>query len=276
MGPKFTREIKLAANDQSLTRRPRSSVAEYFAQIAESYGDGEYYIHRRGAVVCSIADEVARARRIVDLGCGNGRYLREFKNSAPGAIAVGADLSAEMIAQARIRNGAGTPLLRADATALPIRDGTLDIIFASHVLQFVSDKNATMRELVRCLAPGGAVIVTVGGAGIRQTLRGFMSDEQWSQVAAGFGSRRSILAAEAEEPNRAAMSRAGLAIEVRDARFTVTWAGIVEWIDLRWGPFMDEERRRTVTRILDEMTPQLSSRSFDLSDRLLIGRNPPR
>jgi hypothetical protein len=36
---------------------------------------------------------------------------------------------------------------------------------------------------------------------------------------------------------------------------------------------MDAEQRATAARILDEMAPALSARTFDLSERLLIGRN---
>ena len=152
---------------------------------------------------------------------------------------------------------------------------TLDIIFASHVFQFVSDKEATLRGLARCLAPGGAIILTVGGAGIREALRGLVSEEQWSQLAWRRLSEPAHVSSRANgaSPSRGDGSR-GPRVEVRDAHFTVTWAGIVEWIDLRWGLFMDEEQRRIAARILDEMAPQLSSRSFDISDRLLIGRKP--
>ena len=130
-----------------------------------------------------------------------------------------------------------------------------------------------MADLARCLSPGGAIILTVGGSGIREALRGLVTEEQWNQFAsAAFHGRRGNRIARNEEPYRDAMTRAGLRIEVRDARFTVTWAGIVEWIDLRWGPFMDEEQREMATRILDEMAPQLASRSFDIRERLLIGR----
>ena len=77
---------------------------------------------------------------------------------------------------------------------------------------------------------------------------------------------------EAEQVHREAMNRAGLAIEVRDARFSLTWNGLVEWIDVRWSPFMDAEQRAVASEVLDELAPQLSSRSFDLSERMLIGR----
>jgi len=263
----------VADDESSQARARRSDIAQYFGRLAQVYGDGEYYIRRRAAVVAAIADQISRARRVLDLGCGNGRYLYEFRKSAADALAIGADLSAEMIAEARMRNGADVPLLRADVTAAPFRDGALDIIFASHVFQFVADKDATMRDLARCLAPGGAVNLTVGGSGLRGALRGFASEEQWNQLAgAAFPSRRAFVAGERQQIHREAMSHAGLAIEARDAPFSVTWAGLVEWIDLRWGPFMSDEQRRIATGILDAMSPQLATRSFDVNERLLIGR----
>jgi ubiquinone/menaquinone biosynthesis C-methylase UbiE len=255
------------------TRSAPSNVAQYFGRLAQSYGDGEFYLSRREATVAAIADEIAHARRILDLGCGNGRYLYDFRNASPHAIAIGADLTREMLLEARARCGAYTPLIRADATALPIRAAALDLIFGSHVFQFINDKDAAMRDLARCLASGGAIILTVGGSGVREMLSRFSSEEQWTRFAqAVFPSRRRIVAMEAEAVHRDAMTRAGLAIETRDVRFSLSWNGLVEWIDIRWSPFMDDEQRRIASAVLDELAPQLSSHGFDLIERLLIGR----
>ena len=263
----------MADDDPSQARRTPSNVTQYFGRLAHVYGEGEFYIRRRKATVVAIADEIARARRILDLGCGNGRYLEEFRSRAPDAMVMGVDLTHEMLLEARMRCGPRMPLIRGDATKLPIRERTLDIVFASHVFQFITDKDAAMAALVRCLSPRGAIIITVGGSGVREMLSVTASQEQWARLAqAVFPSRRRIVAMEAEQVHREAMVRAGLAIEVRDARFSLTWNGLVEWIEVRWSPFMDDAQRVVAAEVLDELTPQLSSRSFDLSERMLIGR----
>ena len=263
--------------DEDQPRLAPANLAQYFGRLAQTYGEGDFFLRRRESAIAAIADEIAVARRILDLGCANGRYLRDFRKVAPDAVVLGADLTHEMLLEARARTGTGVPLIRADATALPLRDGTLDIIFASHVLQFVADKDATMRDLARCLVPGGAIILTVGGGGMREAIVGVASEEQWNLLAqAAFPGRRRIAAMESEAPHRDAINNAGLALEAREARFRVTWGGFVEWIGVRWSPFMNDEQRRTAARILDEMTPELSSRSFDLSERLLIGRRTAR
>jgi ubiquinone/menaquinone biosynthesis C-methylase UbiE len=265
----------VADNDQSLARRARGNVAQYFGRLAQSYGDGEFYIRRREATVVAIADDIAQAHRILDLGCGNGRYLYEFKVVARTALVMGADLTHEMLREARLRCGIGTPLIRADATALPIRAGALDIIFASHVFQFITDKDAAMAGVAQCLSAHGAIIITVGGSGVREMLASLASPAQWERFAeAVFPSRRRIVAMEAEQVHREAMERAGLSMETRDVRFALSWNGLVEWIDLRWSPFMDEDQRRVASEVLDELAPTLSSRVFDLTERLLIGRRP--
>ena len=192
------------------------------------------------------------------------------------SIAIGADLTREMLLEARAPCGAATPLVRADATALPIRNGVLDFIFGSHVFQFITDKDPAMRDLARCLSSGGAIILTIGGSGIREMLSRLATEEQWTRLArAVFPSRRRIVAAETEQVHRDAMIHAGLVIETRDVRFSLGWNGLVEWIDIRWSPFMDDEQRRIASTVFDELSPQLSSHRFDLTERLLIGRKAP-
>ena len=51
--------------------------------------------------------------------------------------------------------------VRLDITAIPFDDGRFDLIICSHVLEHVPDDLLAMREMARCLGPGGRAIVMV-------------------------------------------------------------------------------------------------------------------
>ena len=51
--------------------------------------------------------------------------------------------------------------IRLDITKIPFRDGAVDVILCSHVLEHVMDDRAAMGELFRVLKPGGWAILQV-------------------------------------------------------------------------------------------------------------------
>ena len=138
--------------------------------MASQYGDDRnlaarqsIYRYRRGRegrnfydVVVDLAglrgDEV-----VVDVGCGNGQYLRTLgMRSHRGAVA-GFDLSAGM---AKAASGWG-PAAAGDAQALPVRTACADVVLCPHMLYHVPDQAAAVSEMRRVLRPGGrAVVVT--------------------------------------------------------------------------------------------------------------------
>jgi SAM-dependent methyltransferase len=50
---------------------------------------------------------------------------------------------------------------RIDLTDLPFRDGYFDVVYASHVLEHISDDGAAIREVRRVLRPGGFAVLPV-------------------------------------------------------------------------------------------------------------------
>jgi len=107
---------------------------------------------------------VAPGMRVLDAGCGNGLYLRELR--ARRVAALGCDLSPGILREA------GHPaLVRADVTALPVRDGTFDVVLAAHLLDLVPGRALAIAELRRVLAPGGTCVVVTTGAGHLRSLR---------------------------------------------------------------------------------------------------------
>jgi ubiquinone/menaquinone biosynthesis C-methylase UbiE len=117
-------------------------------------------VRRRGLVRSALAATVGE--RILDVGCGPGFYCAELAEEvgSEGRI-VGLDSSAQMLALAARRcEGCGNVEFReAEATSLPVEDGSFDGAVCVQVLEYVTDVVAGLAELHRALRPGGRVVV---------------------------------------------------------------------------------------------------------------------
>jgi len=91
----------------------------------------------------------------VDVGCGTGRSTQAVQTAA--ARVIGADRSQAMLTVARHRNV--SPLTVADAHALPLRDGSVDLAVGVTVLEFVADPEAVTTELARVVRPAGHIVI---------------------------------------------------------------------------------------------------------------------
>lgn len=101
-------------------------------------------------------------RRVLDLGCGLGEYVRAFARA--GAVAVGSDIATGRLVEARERvTQSGTTgvagFLAAAGESLPFRDGSLDVIVLNEVIEHVADDRATVAEIARVLRPGGTCVL---------------------------------------------------------------------------------------------------------------------
>lgn len=62
---------------------------------------------------------------------------------------------------AQVCHERGLPVMRADATKLPLADNSLDLVTAFDVLEHLEDDDACVREVRRVLKPGGTFLVAV-------------------------------------------------------------------------------------------------------------------
>ncbi len=92
--------------------------------------------------------------RILDLGCGKGRFARHLKRI--GADVVGLDPSSGMLAAA-----GGLDRVKASATRLPFGSNQFDAVIAIEVLEHLSPQGmlAAIDEVVRVLKPGGRITI---------------------------------------------------------------------------------------------------------------------
>ena len=97
---------------------------------------------------------------VLDVGCGAGIYTEPVLNrvTSPGFL-VSADLSIGMLEdfQNTYKEIAINPL-NADILNLPMAVNTYGVILANHMLYHVPDIPAALKELKRCLRPGGHLI----------------------------------------------------------------------------------------------------------------------
>jgi ubiquinone/menaquinone biosynthesis C-methylase UbiE len=102
---------------------------------------------------------MAGCRRLLDVGCGTGRFAVLAKERLGGRV-WGLDPSAEMLRQARARPGAvGIGWKQGVAEHLPFRSGWFDAVHMHLVVHTLADRPAALRELGRVLAPGGRLAI---------------------------------------------------------------------------------------------------------------------
>jgi ubiquinone/menaquinone biosynthesis C-methylase UbiE len=94
---------------------------------------------------------------LLEIGVGTGRIAIPL--ASQGYRYTGADISSAMMQRLRQRLPAGVTvdLLRADATALPLRDASMDGAVAVHVLHLIAGWERAVVELRRVLRPGGTL-----------------------------------------------------------------------------------------------------------------------
>jgi ubiquinone/menaquinone biosynthesis C-methylase UbiE len=104
-----------------------------------------------------------RRLRVVDIGCGTGRFLDFLKQAWPRLPAVGLDLSEAYLREAKrhLKRWSRINLTVANAESIPLPDESLDAvtsIFVFHELP-PAVRRTVFREIGRVLKPGGRLVL---------------------------------------------------------------------------------------------------------------------
>jgi len=94
-------------------------------------------------------------KRVLDVGCGKGRFARVLKERNPEAEVWGLDISEEMLqfVPAGIQTKAGS------MTELPFADSTFDCAYATESLEHAVDIGRAVDEICRVVRPGGKIVI---------------------------------------------------------------------------------------------------------------------
>lgn len=146
----------------------RRRVAGVFTSVAHKYdlmndlmSLGVHRVWKRFAIDLA---GVRAGERVLDVAGGTGDLTREFAKAAgPKGQVVLSDINAAMLGEGRKRlvdHGLlNVPLVQANAEKLPFEEGSFDCITIGFGLRNVTDKDAALRSMTRCLKPGGRLLV---------------------------------------------------------------------------------------------------------------------
>jgi ubiquinone/menaquinone biosynthesis C-methylase UbiE len=109
--------------------------------------------------------------RVLDLGCGEGRFARIAMNGGAGS-AVGADIAVGALVRARRLHPNLIFEQVAEDRPLPFADNRFELVWASEVIEHIADTAAWLSEVRRVLVPGGRLALTTPDHGRLRLLVG--------------------------------------------------------------------------------------------------------
>lgn len=135
-------------------------------------------------------------RRVLDLGCGRGADLAPLATRFARATVFAADSSPRMLAQAGARvaparggllrkligGGRQLPHFVADASALPLAAGSIDLVWSNLMLPALDDPLPAFREIHRSLTVGGLLMFSTLGPDSLRELRAALPARRGERV----------------------------------------------------------------------------------------------
>lgn len=144
-------------------------VANVFHSVASKYDIMNdlmsFGIHRLWKSITIDTSGVRPGNQVLDLAGGTGDLTRKFsKIVGPQGKVVLADINSSMLEVGRERltdQGyvGNIEYVQANAECLPFADESFDVITIAFGLRNVTDKDAALRSMTRCLKPGGRLLV---------------------------------------------------------------------------------------------------------------------
>lgn len=197
---------------------------------------------------------------VLDLGAGTGAGSMALRRRFGGSVVVAVDIAEQMLQQVRKR---GWPWQRiravaASATALPLRDACVDLVFCNLMLQWCDEPRLAFSEIRRVLRPGGLLLFATFGPGTLQELA-----SAWHQADPGHEhvSRMPDMPALADAMTAAGLQEPVLDRETRLSHYASVAALVRELRDIG-AVNAAQHRRRSLTgrgrlRALDHAYEQL-------------------
>ena len=125
------------------------------------------------------------AKTVLDLGCGTGSACRPLSRRFRRSRVIGIDMSAGMLREFRRKQSwrSKSVAVQAEASALPLADGSVDVVFANLLLPWIDDPGTLFREIGRVLRKDGLLLFsTLGPDSLLELRRAWQSVDDGAHV----------------------------------------------------------------------------------------------
>lgn len=117
----------------------------------------EKVLHREKKCLVLLRKYMKKGCRLIDIGCGNGKFLQEIKKRFPEVEGCGIEGSDAEVKEARKR---GLNVIKEDLEkGLKKRKRRADIVYLGEVLEHVYDPDGTLDEVNQQLKTGGLLLL---------------------------------------------------------------------------------------------------------------------
>jgi len=152
----------------------RKDVQRRFDRAAPRFDTADF-VHRHTAsgLLDRLSPMRIRADCILDLGSAIGRDQPTLRKLFRGALVFGIDRSRAMLLQAKRNRSWFSRVgdIQADATRLPIADGSVDLIYANLLLPWIDELPDCFAEIARVLRKDGLFVFSTLGPDSFRELR---------------------------------------------------------------------------------------------------------
>ncbi|KUJ65288.1 transcriptional regulator [Streptomyces albus subsp. albus] len=163
-----------AAHDAAITDRARLARRAYSSDRDLAARQSLYrWQTPRYDLPGMVTEQLSGARgRVVDIGCGNGTFIRRLRQDRPDLTLLGLDIATGILA------AVPGPVAVADAARLPLESESMDAALALHMLYHVPDIAQAVTELSRVVTRDGMVVASTNSDRDKAEL-----DDLWQRAA---------------------------------------------------------------------------------------------
>jgi malonyl-CoA O-methyltransferase len=128
------------------------AIRSHFSKTAAEYSP---LIPANDGRAQAVLAACGNARRVLDAGCGKGRYAALVKSRFPQSEVHAVDISAEMLSAVP----AGIEKRQASIQDLPFPNEEFDVVYCVEALEHAANPHAALGEMTRVLRRGGQLII---------------------------------------------------------------------------------------------------------------------